>query len=391
MTEAPRRRLSRPILYATSAYPPRPGGSSILNRNLLRAFSPDSIVLATHKPPLNLPDVDFGGHRPIYVMNDFTVSTRLNFFIRRMQIPLTVRWLVRLARDYNCGAVVSSFPNIFLFDAAYRAAKAAGLPFIAYLHDTLAEALEHKFMGGFGQQVQARIFEHSDRILVMSQGMADLYRQKYNLDATPLVHSLPEPVPIDIQTDEPDKTAFWGGSVYDINDRSVVRIYDAITRMPGFKLYLACNDRREQMIAHGMREDGFILKYLPRREEYLQVLKRQAILILALNWPDETITHEDELATIFPTKTIEYLASGRPILVHCPENYFLARYFSERGCAEVVTERSEEALYEAAMRLINQRDHAQALARRALDAAQMFSLDRVAEQFQEIVEAVMGK
>ncbi|HHE46135.1 MAG TPA: hypothetical protein ENL08_00335 [Bacteroidetes bacterium] len=240
-----------------------------------------------------------------------------------------------------------------------------------------------------GRDVQERIFPGAERILVMSQGMADLYRRKYNLLSTPLVHSLPEPIPADIQTETPDNTGFWGGAVYDINDRSVVRISNALSSIRGYRLFIACNDNREQLVRRGLDESGFILKYITEREAYLDTLRRQAFLVLALNWPDETATHEDELSTIFPTKTVEYLASGRPILVHCPEDYFLARFFRDHECAEVVTERSIDAIGEAVLKLIADGEYAASLARKALKAAEMFRLERVAGQFHDLVEETM--
>ena len=43
----------------------------------------------------------------------------------------------------------------------------------------------------------------------------------------------------------------------------------------------------------------------------------------------------EEYRTIFPTKTIEYLISGRPILAHTPPDRFLTRFSRARlprGC-----------------------------------------------------------
>ena len=44
----------------------------------------------------------------------------------------------------------------------------------------------------------------------------------------------------------------------------------------------------------------------------------------------------DEFRTIFPTKTIEYLISGRPILAHSPADAFLTKFLVENDCALVV-------------------------------------------------------
>ena len=211
MNDKPRLEFSRPIIYATSAFPPRPGGSAILNRNLLTAFSPESITLVTSRPPVSLPRVDFGGHQPIYVTKDLTYSTRVNFYWSCLQNSFAENRIVRLARHNDFGAIVGAFPHVFIFHAALRASRRLKLPFIAYLHDTLAESLNHKLMSKLGRELQEWVFSNADKILVMSQGMSDLYREKYNLETTSLVHSLPEPIRSEIETSEPDRSAFWGG------------------------------------------------------------------------------------------------------------------------------------------------------------------------------------
>lgn len=50
-------------------------------------------------------------------------------------------------------------------------------------------------------------------------------------------------------------------------------------------------------------------------------------------------------------KTGEYLASGRPILVHAPAGSFLDWYFTRHECGVVVSERDPEVLAEAIRRI----------------------------------------
>ena len=85
---------------------------------------------------------------------------------------------------------------------------------------------------------------------------------------------------------------------------------------------------------------------LPPRARYRHyyAIASKAVLLLALDAPHESNVHRDELATIFPTKTPEYLASGRPVFAHCPSDYFLARFLNEHGCGAVVSEDDDNAI-----------------------------------------------
>jgi hypothetical protein len=103
------------------------------------------------------------------------------------------------------------------------------------------------------------------------------------------------------------------------------------------------------------------------------------------------MVNPDELGTIFPTKTPEYLAAGRPILVHCPENYFLARFFQKHECGLVVSERSVDALVRGCQRLLEHREGTDELATRAQKAARLFRPERITVRFKDAVERAAQK
>jgi len=63
----------------------------------------------------------------------------------------------------------------------------------------------------------------------------------------------------------------------------------------------------------------------------------------------------------------EYLAAGVPILVYAPPDSYLARYASEHGFAEVVTEPDAVALARALRRLTTDSLHVVELTRHAAE------------------------
>lgn len=82
--------------------------------------------------------------------------------------------------------------------------------------------------------------------------------------------------------------------------------------------------------------------------EVFEELRRADILFLPLAFD----SHFPELIrTSCPMKTGEYLASGRPILVHAPAGSFLDWYFTRHECGVVVSERDPEVLAEAIRRI----------------------------------------
>lgn len=371
-----------------TVYPPSPGGTSVIMRNLLSHFDLASFSIATisntHKKKLEVAR-EVNRHN---VMSTITFSGRINHYWRDLQTPWATRQVERLIRHLNPCVVVGVFPYYHMLKVARDAARATQTPWIAYLHDTLAEMMSTSKLAAKAQQLQEQVFAEVSSLLVMSQGMADLYRERYRLVCKPLEHSYPEPIPDALPNVNPLPQAFWSGGIYEINGNALSRVSAAL-RHNGTPLRIAGKTEASALRRYGITGNHIHTAFYPRRQDYLDNLHKQGLLILALDSPDETRVHPDEMATIFPTKTPEYLATGRPILAHCPEHYFLARFFRERGCGLVVSERSEDALRDACHTLMaDDSPDVHAMRQSALEAAQFFALDRVAGVFQREVNAV---
>jgi len=379
--------LSRPVVAATAMYPPKSGGSVTTMKNLIDAFAPASMPVATARL-VQARASPMADDRPgvRYILTGRDLPGRLDNLMRRTQIPLAVGALCRQIRKTGAGAILTNYPDVFFIDIAVRASKRTGVPLVLYLHDTIAEALSRKPIAAYAERVQREAFAHAALIYSQNDGMAAFYREKYALETGILRHSYPEPIP-DVPAEGGKRAGFWGGDVYGINRNALLRVHEAMKRNE-LPLTTTSLDGVAGLAAKGFDPAFLEVGFLARREDYIRTVKSHAFMILALDWPDESPVHEDELRTIFPGKTIEYLASGRPILVHCPKHYFLARFFEEHGCGVVIAERDPEALAEAVKALADDTAHAAEMARRALRAAELFARDRVAGALQADLEGL---
>jgi hypothetical protein len=362
-----------------------PSGMRVTMRNLLSNFDPTSYSIATVSGSRRFLEED---HAQVYpIMSTLRrFSSRLDGRWLDWQLPSATSKLIKLVEQTEAKAIVGVYPSFHFLKISRDAAKATRVPWIAYLHDTVAEGLSSTRWAGRAAELQEQVFTEADSILVMSQGMADLYKQKYHLTCQPLEHTYPEFIPKRPPQSPALRQAFWGGDIYNINHQAVKRVSEALQRLncP----FLLTTAKPETLEPQGIAGDHIKTIFFRERADYLKALHGQSILILALNWPDESPVHGDELATIFPTKTPEYLVTGRPILVHCPEHYFLARFFRENRCGIVVTERSVEALTEAIGRVLEDPTAVSDLQQAALTAAQIFRGDRIAKRFQEVVHSI---
>jgi glycosyltransferase involved in cell wall biosynthesis len=367
------------------AYYLLPSGMRVTMRNLLSNYHPSSYSIATIKDSRRHLEEDRIQVYPI--MSTWRhYSSRLDNWWLDWQLSGATSRLIKLIEKTNTKVLVGVYPSFHFLKISRDAAKATQIPWIAYLHDTVAEGLASSRWAKQAVELQQQVFAEADSILVMSRGMADLYKRKYNLNCQPLEHTYPEPIPDHLPQTPALRQAFWGGDIYNINHQAVRRVSEALQQLDC--PFLLTTAKPETLEPQGIVGDHVKTTFYRERADYLEALRQQGVLVLALNWPDESNLHEEELATIFPTKTPEYLVTGRPIIVHCPEHYFLARFFRENQCGLVVTERSVEALTKAIGRLLEDPAAVSNLRQSALRAAQIFSAEQIAGRFQAVVQAV---
>jgi glycosyltransferase involved in cell wall biosynthesis len=373
------------VLVVSASYPPHPGGSSVLMRNLLSRFHPASYSVASRRHADLVSIEQNQGEQVHSIESSIGFSSTIDRRWQDWDLSGMTSRLVGLVGRIRPRVLLGVYPDFHFLSAAREAALQTKTPWVAYLHDTLAEGLSNSRLADRAALLQKQVFGEASRILVMSRGMADLYLARYRLSSVPLEHSYLDPIPDHPPDDAPPTQAFWGGAIYGINTRAVSRVAKALA-IAQYPFVLATNTTISDLARLGVQGEHLRIEFYSKRSEYLRVLQQQGLLVLALDWPDESPVHEDELATIFPTKTPEYLASGRPILVHCPEHYFLARFFMDHRCGLIVSDRSLDCLVAKIQEALKVPEAVSEMTRLALSAARLFAADRVASVLQCEVE-----
>ena len=351
------------------------GGVGIILRNLLSVFNTDSYTFAylgrfDSRPRKRVKQSDcfrlIPNFHPVHFIDLLFKGAKQKYAIWRA---------VRLAKARKAQIVVGLYPTLSSLFVATEVAKRIKGRFYPYLHDTISEGLSHTPLAKAAVSVQEDAFAVAESVLIINKGMSDRYRDVYNLrKGLVLQMSFPERIATEPNFNR-SRTAFWGGDVYDINKTSLSRVQEALLGRDT-QLELTCLSKLDFKDYTNVNQI-----YYPSRQEYIRAVQRHGMMILSIDWPDESPVHEAELSTIWPTKAVEYLATGAPILVHCPEHYFLARFFREHQCAVVVSDRSIEALTEAIDLLQSGGTEVQRMQERALALTDFFSIARVSSLF----------
>lgn len=373
------------LLLLSSSVPPRTTGSAIIVGNLARQFRRDEMVVAGEQP-LNSPAVHWDAAWPEirYIYQGPPEHRRGRRWHRRAAVPGLLSRVVRLGRQFGCTALLTVFPNEEFLLVGYLAARRLGVPFLPYFHNTYLDN-RTGWERRFAEWLQPRVFHAAAHVLVMSEGMVEFYRERYpELRCTALVHSFHEPLP-EYQPPPPPGSALRvaiSGNVNATCQDAAGRVAAALQRLPGTRLALYSGTSRAHLERLGILGDGVTLETVSR-DVLLSRLAEADVVALPHGFRGGL--SEAEYATIFPTKTIEYLICGRPILAHSPPGCFLTRFLRKWECALLVEEPTVEAVAAALECLRADADLRARLVRNALRAAQQFQAEQVAAQLRAVV------
>ena len=372
-------------MIVTGFFPPRPGGGSETLRALLHWLDPrEYVVVTAGSPPDEARTTPVTGATVHRVSWALPVRWRGHQLVETLQIPLAAVRAARLARRMRCRVILGVCPDLQFMAVAYLAHRLTGLPLAVYLLDLIREVGHRGYLGALAGWLHSRIVEEARPLWAVTPAMVDHLRATSPAPVELLRHCYNEAIP-----DEPPAPqsggrgldVCFGGAVYDVNATSLARVVRAVGQTPGARLNICGPTPSAVLERHGLMAPHVRPGFFGERRELLAFLAAQDVLVACLSWPDESSMGVDELATIFSTKIREYLAQGRPILVHCPEQYFLARFMREHDCAWVVSERSEGAIAAALQHIQTDVVTRRRRCVNALAAARGFAGARVAGQF----------
>ena len=366
------------ILLLSKSVPPETSGSAIIVQNLAKEFSRETMVLAgewAYRKPAIIWKEEWP--QIVYVIKGWPETRRGARWWRRLQFPLLLLRCLRLVRRFQCTAVVVVFPKEEFLLAGYLTAVLSGAKLYPYFHNTYVE--QCKGLGlYFARWLQGRVFSKAQHVFVMSEGMVELYRERYpDLRCSALPHSFHEEIPELTPMPEirsPVRFLICGNinrSCYD----ATVRLCDAISQVNDASLTLLTGTPGIHLKQMDILRDGFCCKTVSR-DEVISCLKEADIVLLPHGFSGAS--SPEEYRTIFPTRTIEYLICNRPILAHVAPDCYLARFLREHECALVVDKPSIPALLEAFERLRADSELCKKLVRNALHTATIFRGPHVA-------------
>jgi hypothetical protein len=335
-------------------------GSSFVTEKLAKNFSREELVV-------------FGSYRTFFGSKKKKRPDAMpKFYYQRSEINIMgrgdrffsiFRWLlfpfVLLRMNWvfhreKCNYVIGIFPDNFYCLAAMLVAKWNGVGFSSYFHNTYSNARKG-FNYRFAKWIEPKIFEASDYIYSMSEGMNDFYIDyfpQYAEKFKPLVHTFDAyPNVPSYKFEQKDKyKLFLIGNFNESNQEATSRFFEYLKGQKQFEIHLFTKVPPILLRQRGIDTSHIIHHGFVPEDIFFQELAKCDIAVLTHGFGGNYT--DVEYKTIFPTRTLTLLLTNKPLFAHIPPQSFIDVFLKRHKCAKVVSTPKKEDVLNALNHLI---------------------------------------
>lgn len=372
------------ILVVTKWAPPMIGGPKNLY-NLLSLFPPDSLIVLTSAGAIDPLSAGTGAWLPSrYIFfdreegsdmrgNDVSGGTpsrellpsrrpdpvrKFRFLGRNAvevlyllrNVPKIVRAARRAIREHGITMLLGISDDGPALIGTRLAHRLTGLPYALYLFDLYRGNDLSCALRAIARVAEPRLLREAAVVVTTNEATDGLLRRRYGgTFRSEVVHNsaFPEEFERSLRTGSarPPYTIVFTGNVYWAQEHAVLNLVRSMDRLRDLpvRLLLYIPSPTEKIRAEAAGRPNVELTSAPQ-SEVARVQCDATLLFLPLSWGTKA---PEIIATATPGKLTDYLASGRPMLVHAPAGSYVARFTREHDTGIVVDRDDVRALADA--------------------------------------------
>lgn len=379
------------ILIVSRSILPKISGSAIITENLAKNFEKNDLVVVGGKNIGNI-KMNRGSDMPkfYYCTTEFSLRGRgARFFstFRRTRFKHLIDKITEIIKTEQIDYVLGIYPDEFYCLAALKAAKNAKIPFSSYFHNTFVENSAIKKPDS--EYIQKEIFESSKVIFVMSEGMQEFYQRKYNLDKfLPLVHTFNNYPRTEFSTKRIPSPPYKLVAIGNFNASNIdatTRFINGISNNKNYNISLYTTVPKLLLKSRGVDLSSI---------NYMGTVSPDKVHLVLQQYDFCVLTHgfkgsygKIEYETIFPTRTIPLLLSGKPIVLHSPSGSFLNNFFQKYKCGLIIDKPDKNEINNSLNDFVKDKKLQHNLVTNAQKASRMFYGPQVAAYLIDTLES----
>jgi glycosyltransferase involved in cell wall biosynthesis len=284
------------------------------------------------------------------------------------------RKIADILREERCEGVVVCTGDLVNLPAVFAASQIVKIPYFIFMCDHYGYQWLNPGDRVVARLSVGRLVRSAEKTIVSNEYMAAELRAAYAVEPVLIrnpfdPNDYAEPAAgADVRKKNgAERSIVFTGAIYDVNFDAFSNVLHALgsMRQRNVKLHLYSAQRLPESIVQ-IAPDLVVHHPHARLEEIPAILQDADILLLplAFNSPYPKI-----VKTASTAKLAEYLAAGRPLLVHAPSNTFISWYVHKERCGIVVDEPSPSRLADEIAALLADPERGAAMGKRARSAA----------------------
>lgn len=342
------------VLVWSKSSPEDSYGSSTVLRNLFEhaADFEYRVISERRNSNLSLKQVNYRVYRIDFVawLWPFSRGVRIRELLKYLAVPLMV--LVGLFHiiKFKPRLILVLYLGDLWILSGYLLHLLTRVPLVVYAHDPYIERAKGlDFIArNLAIWLEPRILRCA-RVLVLYKSLGDLYFQKYGIRAEVVRHILPtSPQSIRPKSRRDFPILVFAGSIYDNNRDLLRQLALAMKRLDGrmeFRAFTSASDSLMEGLGFSRGRDC-MWRYEASPTKLLEELGQCDLGYLPLSFTGSESLERDALKYVFPTKAVDYLAAGLPILAHCPSDFETNRFFADTQAGYCLNNDGDEFLYQ---------------------------------------------
>jgi glycosyltransferase involved in cell wall biosynthesis len=379
--------------------PPTTSGQAVMLYRLLEGLAADTYCLLSkekyEKPDSNPNASHWLPAKYYFVGLDTSSNPKLGKVIG--SIPLKFYGVLhriwktyRILRAENCQILVGCTGAVMDIVGGYISSVLAGAKFVAYNFDDFIYQCISSRWRLFTTIVAPFIFSHSAVVVVPNEFLQADFKERFGIDAEVIRNPIDQAASlVDLPWPyHPDKIKIvYTGSIYEAHFDAFSNLVEAIRILgkPEIELVLYTPQTREYLAKNGV-SGNFKVMQPEAPSKSIEIQKQADILFMGLAFQT---SYPEFILNSAPGKLGEYLASGRPTLVHAPANSYICWYFDRHQCGKVVEVPDPKALANAIRQIIEDEGLRKTWVDRAKIRAQSdFSLEVSRNRFIQLIKNI---
>jgi FkbM family methyltransferase len=382
------------IAVISTVVPPGAQGQAHVLSQLIGFPPPDNCLFLADQPPFppGTPLVgDFANYRILQPVRTMfraggwleNRAPRLNFLLGALcSLVRRIQEISRHVRAFNATALVACTASPFDLPACALVALRWRMPLVTYLFDDPIFQWPPGPLRKFARLCEPLWSRIAAQVIVPNEAMASKFSERRRCRRPVIVRNAVSPEAIPSANAWPvvpgQFRIVYTGSVYHAQSDAFSTLLIALKNLHNWSLHIYTSQSEAELAAIGLHGDNvFHHQHVGQSEAYRQ--QRFAdVLFLPLAFHS---TISEVLRTSAPMKMGEYLASGRPILVHAPKDTFIVELFRRHHAGVVVDVPSADPLADALTSIERDPELRQSICEHAIALSDDYRVDKAASAF----------